>query len=109
MKKLIVLFFLVASMEGFAQNNKAAAWADSVLKTLSGDEKIAQLNSEHDGKSAKLTKEHDSKITQLTKEHGDKITQLNTQIELIKKEDAKSQESLESKKIQIQQLIHIDI
>ena len=43
MKKLIVLFFLIVSVKGFTQNNKAAAWADSVLKTLSGDEKIAQL------------------------------------------------------------------
>ena len=43
MKKLFVLVFLVFSLEGFTQNNKAAAWADSVLKTLSGDEKIAQL------------------------------------------------------------------
>jgi beta-N-acetylhexosaminidase len=41
-KTLLILSFFVAS-ESFAQQNAASRWVDSVFKTLSPDEQIAQL------------------------------------------------------------------
>ena len=70
MKKLFVLVFLVFSLEGFTQNNKAAAWADSVLKTLSGDEKIAQLMEVRlSEKTATGFNYFDKKVAELVKQY----------------------------------------
>ncbi len=41
-KILVIIFFLIAG-RSMSQQNSASAWADSVLKTLSPEEKIAQL------------------------------------------------------------------
>jgi len=43
MRKTLVLLFLLIAGRSMAQQNSASAWADSVLKTLSPEEKIAQL------------------------------------------------------------------
>lgn len=43
MRNFILSFLLILSATAYAQNNAAQAWADSVLKTLSPDERIAQL------------------------------------------------------------------
>ncbi len=43
MQKYILAFFLLISVKSFSQNNAAQVWADSVFKTLSDDERIAQL------------------------------------------------------------------
>ena len=44
MRKIQLVLFLFISINGFAQqNNKANLWVDSVFKTLSPDEQIAQL------------------------------------------------------------------
>ncbi len=43
MQKLILVFLITLSFKIQAQNNAAQAWADSVFKTLSPDERIAQL------------------------------------------------------------------
>jgi hypothetical protein len=93
---------------------------------LEHDEKIAQLNLEHEDKIAQLTKEHEGKIVQLKKEHSGKIAELKKEHEdniskliqdyesqlskltsqkiLLERENEKSQESLQSKDLQMQQL-----
>lgn len=43
MRKIQLVIFLFISINSFAQQNKANAWVDSVFKTLSPDEQIAQL------------------------------------------------------------------
>lgn len=43
MQKYILAFFLIISIKSFSQTNTAQAWADSVFKTLSDEERIAQL------------------------------------------------------------------
>ena len=43
MRKIQLVLFLFLTMNSFAQQNKAAMWVDSVFKTLSADEQIAQL------------------------------------------------------------------
>jgi len=43
MRKTLVLLFSLIAGRSMAQQNSASAWADSVLKTLSPEEKIAQL------------------------------------------------------------------
>ena len=43
MRKIQLVLFLFLTMNSFAQQNKAAMWVDSVFKTLSPDEQIAQL------------------------------------------------------------------
>ena len=43
MRKIQLILFLFITINSFAQQNKASLWADSVLKTLSPDEQIAQL------------------------------------------------------------------
>ncbi len=43
MRKIQLVLFLFLTMNGFAQQNKATVWVDSVFKTLSPDEQIAQL------------------------------------------------------------------
>ena len=43
MHKIQLILFLFLSVNGFAQQNKASIWVDSVFKTLSPDEQIAQL------------------------------------------------------------------
>jgi len=43
MQKFILSFLLLLSATSYAQTHKAQAWADSVFKTLSDDERIAQL------------------------------------------------------------------
>ena len=44
MRKIQLILFLFLAVNGFAQqNNKANIWVDSVFKTLSPDEQIAQL------------------------------------------------------------------
>ena len=43
MRKILVIIFFLMAGNSIAQQNAASAWADSVLKTLSPDEKIAQL------------------------------------------------------------------
>ena len=43
MRKIIIISLLFISSEAFAQTNAAQLWADSVFKTLSQDEQIAQL------------------------------------------------------------------
>lgn len=43
MRKIFILFLLFLSARSFAQTDAAKIWADSVFKTLSEDERIAQL------------------------------------------------------------------
>lgn len=43
MRKIQLILFLFIAMNGFAQQRNAAVWVDSVFKTLSPDEQIAQL------------------------------------------------------------------
>lgn len=43
MRKIQLILFLFITINSFAQQNKAAVWVDSVFKTLSPDEQIAQL------------------------------------------------------------------
>ena len=43
MRKILLIIFLFLACNGFAQQNKATRWVDSVFKTLSPDEQIAQL------------------------------------------------------------------
>jgi beta-glucosidase-like glycosyl hydrolase/CubicO group peptidase (beta-lactamase class C family) len=43
MRKIQLILFLFLTVNGFAQQNKASMWVDSVFKTLSPDEQIAQL------------------------------------------------------------------
>lgn len=43
MRKIQLVLFLFLTINGFAQTNKASHWVDSVFKTLSPDEQIAQL------------------------------------------------------------------
>lgn len=43
MRKIQLVLFLFLTVNGFAQQNKATLWVDSVFKTLSPDEQIAQL------------------------------------------------------------------
>ncbi len=43
MQKYILAFFLIISIKSFSQTNTAQAWSDSVFKTLSDEERIAQL------------------------------------------------------------------
>lgn len=43
MRKIQLVLFLFISLNGFAQQNKASIWVDSVFKTLTPDEQIAQL------------------------------------------------------------------
>jgi len=43
MRKLQLILCLFITVNGFAQQNKASAWVDSVFKTLTPDEQIAQL------------------------------------------------------------------
>jgi len=43
MRKIQLVLFLFLTINGFAQQNKASLWVDSVFKTLSPDEQIAQL------------------------------------------------------------------
>lgn len=43
MRKIQLVLFLFLTVNGFAQQNKAGMWVDSVFKTLSPDEQIAQL------------------------------------------------------------------
>ncbi len=43
MRKIQLIFFFFIAFNGMAQQNKGALWADSVFKTLSPDEQIAQL------------------------------------------------------------------
>ncbi|MEP7236305.1 MAG: glycoside hydrolase family 3 N-terminal domain-containing protein [Ferruginibacter sp.] len=43
MRKIQLILFLFITVNSFAQQNKAALWTDSVFKTLSRDEQIAQL------------------------------------------------------------------
>jgi beta-N-acetylhexosaminidase len=43
MRKIQLILFLFLTVNGFAQQNKASKWVDSVFKTLTPDEQIAQL------------------------------------------------------------------
>ena len=43
MRKIQLVLFLFVAVNGFAQQNNAGAWVDSVFKTLTPDEQIAQL------------------------------------------------------------------
>lgn len=43
MRKIQLVLYLFLTINGFAQQNKAAIWVDSVFRTLSPDEQIAQL------------------------------------------------------------------
>lgn len=43
MRKIQLVFFLFISLNSFSQQRSATAWVDSVFKTLSPDEQIAQL------------------------------------------------------------------
>ena len=43
MRKIQLVLFLFLTVNGFAQQNKASIWVDSVFKTLSPEEQIAQL------------------------------------------------------------------
>ncbi len=43
MRKIQLVLFLFLTINGVAQTNKASHWVDSVFKTLSPDEQIAQL------------------------------------------------------------------
>ena len=43
MRKIQLILFLFITINGFAQQRSAAVWVDSVFKTLSPDEQIAQL------------------------------------------------------------------
>ena len=43
MRKILVIIFFLTAGRSMSQKNTASAWADSVLKTLSPEEKIAQL------------------------------------------------------------------
>lgn len=43
MRKIQLVLFLFLTVNSFAQQNKAGMWVDSVFKTLSPDEQIAQL------------------------------------------------------------------
>ena len=43
MRKILLILSLPVALQSFAQQNSASRWADSVFKTLSPDEQIAQL------------------------------------------------------------------
>lgn len=72
MRKFILSFLLILSVTAYAQNNAAQAWADSVLKTLSPDERIAQLMvvrlSTYDSKTKTVTF-FDKQVSDLIKQY----------------------------------------
>ncbi len=72
MRKILVIIFFFISVSSFAQQNVAAAWADSVLKTLGRDEKIAQLMivrlSSFNGKTKTITF-YDDEVAALIKKY----------------------------------------
>lgn len=72
MRKFILSFLLILSATAEAQNNAAQAWADSVLKTLSPDERIAQLMvvrlSTYDSKTKTVTF-FDKQVSELIKQY----------------------------------------
>ncbi len=72
MQKYILAFFLIISIRSFSQTNTAQAWADSVFKTLSDEERIAQLMvvrlSTYDARTKKVTF-FDSLVSELIKKY----------------------------------------
>ncbi|MEI7736790.1 MAG: hypothetical protein WCI49_15085, partial [Ferruginibacter sp.] len=72
MRKIFFLLLILVSVLSFAQNNTAARWADSVFKTLSPEERIAQLMvvrlSTYDSKTKTVTF-YDSLVTELIKKY----------------------------------------
>jgi beta-N-acetylhexosaminidase len=72
MRKFILSFLLLISFKIYAQNNAAQAWVDSVFKTLSPDERIAQLMvvrlSSIDLKT-KIVTFYDSQVSELVKQY----------------------------------------
>ena len=72
MRKIFFLLLVLISARSIAQNNAATRWADSVFKTLSEEERIAQLMivrlSTYDSKSKTVTF-YDSLVTELIKKY----------------------------------------
>ncbi|MFT3979553.1 MAG: glycoside hydrolase family 3 N-terminal domain-containing protein [Ferruginibacter sp.] len=73
MKKLLASICMLASVNAFSQSNTAAAqWADSIYKSLSNDERIAQLMvvrlSTIDGKTKQVTF-FDDQVSDLIKKY----------------------------------------
>lgn len=72
MQKFILSFLLVIALKSYTQNNAAQSWADSVFKTLSPDERIAQLMvvrlSTYDGKTKTVTF-FDKQVSELVKQY----------------------------------------
>jgi beta-N-acetylhexosaminidase len=72
MQKFILSFLLILSAKTYAQTNTAQAWADSVFKTLSDDERIAQLMvvrlSTMDARTKTVTF-FDDKVSELVKQY----------------------------------------
>lgn len=72
MRKFIISFLLLVSYKIYAQNNAAQAWADSVFKTLTPDQRIAQLMvvrlSTYDAKTKTVTF-FDKQVSDLIKQY----------------------------------------
>ena len=72
MRKFQLILFVFLSLNSFAQQNSATAWVDSVFKTLSPDEQIAQLMvvrlSTIDSRTKTVTF-FDSAVTELVKQY----------------------------------------
>lgn len=72
MRKILVLLFLFISLKSLAQQNDAAKWVDSVFKTLSPQEQIAQLMvvrlSTIDSRTKTVTF-YDSTVSELIKQY----------------------------------------
>lgn len=72
MQKFILVLLVILSFKIQAQNNAAQAWADSVFKTLSPDERIAQLMvvrlSTYDARSKTVTF-FDKQVSDLIKQY----------------------------------------
>ena len=72
MRKIFFLLLVFLSVRSLAQNNAAARWADSVFKSLSPEERIAQLMvvrlSTYDARTKTVTF-YDSLVTELIKKY----------------------------------------
>ena len=89
MRKLLLIVFLFLSFTAFTQDDAARRWADSVYKTLSAEQRIAQLMivrlSTIDLKTRQITY-YDKKVADLVKDRGILEVAKNYAEDIIKKD-----------------------